>query len=164
MKPQPPATQVVLAFARAGQAAPHAPQLVGSVVSVASHPSAATWLQSPRPAPHVKPQALPVQLPAVAPAGTVQTADVSPRPSAVHVWSVVADVHVAIPGVQTHVEHRPDVHDAPALQVTACVPSPSALQTELVVAEVHVPVPGVQVHATQTPAEQLCIDAQAVVA
>ncbi len=56
------AMHVVAAFARAGHATPHAPQFVRLVDVFASHPSAATPLQSANGARHVNPHVPPVQL------------------------------------------------------------------------------------------------------
>jgi hypothetical protein len=60
------------------QARPHAPQFCGSSPSGVSQPSAAFPLQSPKPASHVKPQALPAQA-GCAWAGAVQTDPHAPQ-------------------------------------------------------------------------------------
>jgi hypothetical protein len=44
--PQVPLVQVLVAFARAGHARPHTPQLLTFVCVLISHPSAALLLQS----------------------------------------------------------------------------------------------------------------------
>ena len=60
--PHVPAVHVLVAFTTTGQARAHAPQLSGSLASVASQPLAADPSQSALPAMHVNPQVVPLQV------------------------------------------------------------------------------------------------------
>jgi hypothetical protein len=78
VKPQVPAVQVVVAFARAGQTFPQLPQLLTVVLRFTSHPLAARPSQLPQPALHVKPQVPAAQV-AVALGGVAQTLPHAPQ-------------------------------------------------------------------------------------
>jgi hypothetical protein len=161
--PQTPAAQLAVAFAPAAQARPQAPQCARLAVVATSQPSAATPLQSPKPALHENPQApAPVQTGDIALAGVGQGATVAPRPSALQALRVVAEAQVALPGTQTHEVHiDPAQVDEPGHGSVDCV-NPSALHTRTVRPSAQVDEPGTHARSRHTPSAQRCVAVQAV--
>jgi len=98
-----PDEQATVALARGAQAIPQPPQCESELASGASQPSAATPLQSPKPAAQVNVQASPApQRGAVALTGVGHGSMRVARPSALQTVRAVAPAgHVAMLGVQT---------------------------------------------------------------
>lgn len=158
------AAQLTVVFGRGAQALPQRPQFATDVVSAVSHPSAAVMLQSPNPALQVNVQALPSPQRAMpAFAGATQGSLRVARPSALQtVREVVPLGHVAIPGVQTQLEHIVPVHvDEPGHGRVIAL-DPSAAHTRTVRASTHDEVPGVHARSTHAPPEQRCMAPQGV--
>lgn len=152
---QPAATQAPPEHAcPVAQRAPQTPQFATVLVGT-SQPSEVLALQSAKPALQVMPQPDPAQRP-VALAAPTQVVVVTLPPSALHRLRVVAEAHVAVPGVQIIAPlHTPPEHAWPAAQGVAVWPRPSALHTWRAVEVTHEASSGVHTHATQAPARQL---------